>query len=272
MSVSIVYARLSFIVCFLSIALVSCAQKKVKPADGKEAFYGYMPVERIECEGEYKEHLQGICSDHKSFIFWSFTDVLVKTDMKGKVIKKVKVAYHHGDLYYLNGKIYVAVGFGIWNNAQGLADSWVYVYDAETLQELEKHRVPELVYGAGGITWNDGHFVLVGGLPEGFEENYLYIYDKNFRFVKSVTVKSGYSKLGIQTIDYFNGIYWLGCYGSFKTLLLDQDFAILDKHAFDLSFGIHGFSADKVLIGIHLKGVTDEKKNRGALMIYEKKV
>ena len=50
------------------------------------------------------------------------------------------------------------------NRPAGEADSWVYVYDADTLVELAKHRVPEVVHGAGGMAWRDGRFFIVGGL------------------------------------------------------------------------------------------------------------
>ena len=36
---------------------------------------------KVQCEGTYKHHLQGVCTDEKA-IFWSFTTTLVKTDMK----------------------------------------------------------------------------------------------------------------------------------------------------------------------------------------------
>ena len=58
-----------------------------------------------QCEGFYPMHLQGICAD-KEAIYWCFTTQLVKTDLSGKLLKKVPVANHHGDLCFHDGKVY----------------------------------------------------------------------------------------------------------------------------------------------------------------------
>lgn len=65
----------------------------------------------VTCEGAYPHHLQGICVDDEA-IYWSFTTTLVKTDRDGKLLKKVPVANHHGDLCHYDGKLYVAVNLG----------------------------------------------------------------------------------------------------------------------------------------------------------------
>ncbi|MEO6807662.1 MAG: hypothetical protein ABI353_00925, partial [Isosphaeraceae bacterium] len=83
------------------------------------------PVHVIQCEGVYPQHLQGVCIDEKGSIYWSFTDVLVKTDLVGKRIAKAPVASHHGDLCYLDGRLYVAVNLGQFNQPAGRADSRV---------------------------------------------------------------------------------------------------------------------------------------------------
>ena len=103
----------------------------------------------VTSEGTYRRHLQGFCTDQRASIYWSWTDVLVKTDAQGKVQAKREVANHHGDLCYADGKIYVAVNLGKFNQPPGKEDSWVYVYDAKNLEERARHRVPELVHGAG---------------------------------------------------------------------------------------------------------------------------
>src|SRR3569832_2175666 len=79
----------------------------------------------VTCEGTYPHHLQGVCADNEA-IYWCFTTELVKTDLNGKLLKKVPVANHHGDLCFNDGKLYVAVNLGKFNDPQGNADSWVY--------------------------------------------------------------------------------------------------------------------------------------------------
>lgn len=192
----------------------------------------------IICEGEYRHHLQGICVDETS-IFWCFTTTMVKTDFEGRVQSTVEVANHHGDLCYADGKVYVAVNLGKFNQPAGKADSWVYVYDAKTMEELSRHEVQEVVHGAGAMESRDGKFFVMGGLPEGYEENYVYEYDENFKFVKRHVIASGYTRLGIQTGTFANNRWYFGCYGSPAVLLVtDEKFQLKGRYEYNCSLGI----------------------------------
>jgi len=172
----------------------------------------------------------------------------VKTDLSGKLLKKVPVANHHGDLCFHDGKLFVAVNLGKFNDPKGNADSWVYVYDAATLKELARHEVQEVFHGAGGIGFRDGHFLVVGGLPDGVEENYVYEYDAKFKFQKKHVIKSGHTRLGIQTATFANDRWWFGCYGDPKTLLVtDADFRMKGRFEFDCSLGIVGLPDGRFL-------------------------
>ncbi len=104
----------------------------------------------VTCEGTYQHHLQGICADRDS-IYWCFTTQLVKTDLNGKLLKKVPVANHHGDLCWHEDKLYIAVNLGKFNDPKGNADSWVYVYNANDLSFVSRQKTPEVFHGAGGI-------------------------------------------------------------------------------------------------------------------------
>ncbi len=192
----------------------------------------------ITCEGSYPHHLQGVDVDENS-IYWSFTTQLVKTDWDGKVLKKIPVPGHHGDLCVRNGRVYVAVNLGKFNDPQGNADSRVYVYDAQNLSLITKHDVQEVFYGAGGIGFYKDHFYVIGGLPDEIDENYVYEYDGDFHFVKKHVIESGHTHLGIQTAAFTKGRWWFGCYGSPKTLLVsDSKFHLLGRYKFDCSLGI----------------------------------
>lgn len=194
----------------------------------------------IPCEGFYPKHLQGIClDDSQQAIFWSFTNVLVKTDRRGKLLKKADVATHHGDLCFHEGRVYVAVNLGKFNLPAGKADSWVYVYEPEELKEIARHPVPEVVHGAGGMAFHEGCFYVVGGLPPGIEENYVYRYDGAMRFLDRQIVHSGYTLMGIQTVTFAAGRWWFGCYGLPKVSLeADPKFQVLGKYPFDAAYGI----------------------------------
>jgi len=202
----------------------------------------------VKCEGSYTHHLQGICVDDSGSIFWSFTTNLVKTNAKGKVVKKIAVGNHHGDLCHQGGKIYVAVNFGRFNDPKGNADSWVYVYETKNLKLVSKHPVPKVVHGAGGIGYRQGCFYVVGGLPNKVPVNYVYEYDAKWRFVKRHIIKSGWTNLGIQTATHAHGRWYFGCYGSPQILLVtDSKFKMIGRHKYACSLGIVGVSKSQFL-------------------------
>lgn len=224
----------------------------------------------VTCDGTYPHHLQGICTDDKEAVFWSFTTKLVKSDRTGKVVKQVDVANHHGDLCFHNGKVYVALNLGKFNDPKGNADSWVYVYDASDLTLLVKHKTPEVFHGAGGIAVHDGKFMVVGGLPDDVMENFVYEYDGDFKFVKKHTLASGHTHLGIQTATFADGHWWFGCYGRSKSdiapstppilLIADASFKNVERYEFDCSLGIVPLGDGKFLVArggsIKDKGLT----------------
>lgn len=211
---------------------------------------------KTACAGQYRYHLQGVCTNERDALYWCFTDALVKTDVNGKVTRKVAVGNHHGDLCFHAGRLYVAVNFGRFNDAEKRADSWVYVYDADDLKFISKHKTPELVYGAGGLAHIEDRFFVVGGLPEGLKENYVYEYDAKFRFVKKHVIASGYTRLGIQTATYADGQFWFGCYGN-ELLKTDASFKLLGKYDFDCGIGIITNGPNRFLVA---RGSCDKEK------------
>ncbi|MFA6562253.1 MAG: glycerophosphodiester phosphodiesterase [Verrucomicrobiia bacterium] len=210
------------------------------------------------CEGGYRCHLQGICTDGRGVIYWSWTDALVKTDLQGRVLKRLPAVRHYGDLCFHDGKVFVAVNLGEFNKPTGSADSWVYVFDGDSLTELARHPVREVVHGAGGIAYRDSRFIVVGGLPPSVDRNYLYEYDERFRFRKRHVFDSGYTLMGIQTAAWANGSWWFGCYGNPRMLLrANTAFRLTGKWDFDASMGIVGLPDGRFLIGqsTPIKGV-----------------
>lgn len=229
----------------------------------------------VTCEGTYPHHLQGVCTDDKDAIFWSFTTKLVKTDRSGKLVKQVDVANHHGDLCFHKGKVYVALNLGKFNDPKGNADSWVYVYDANDLSLLAKHKTPEVFHGAGGMAFHDGSFLVVGGLPHDVNENYVYEYDTDFKFVKKQILASGHTHLGIQTAAFADGYWWFGCYGRPKSdtapstppILLKADASLkkVERFEFDCSLGIVPIGDGKFLVA--RGGSIREKGHTGRLVL-----
>ncbi|NOZ41458.1 MAG: hypothetical protein GXP24_14715 [Planctomycetes bacterium] len=223
------------------------AETPTQPAtEEKGSTADEFPV-RVDCEGLYPIHLQGVCLDEEKNIFWSFTTWLVKTDSHGKLIKKIPVDNHHGDLCFDNGKIYVAVNLGKFNDPAGNADSWVYVYEAKNLKELARHEVQQVKYGAGGIATHNGRFLVVGGLPQEIEENYLYEYDSEFNFLKQHTLASGHTDVGIQGAAYAEGTWWFACYGT-QLLTATADLQMQGRYTFDCGLGIVGLGQNRFYV------------------------
>lgn len=234
----------SLILCCMIITFGSCL-----PAED-----GFHPV---KCPGEFPKHLQGVCTNDRDAIYWSFTDRLVKTDREGKILANVSADDHQGDPCFLDGKLYVAANLGEFNQPAGKADSWVYVFDGDNLKLLSKHPVPEVVHGAGGIAIDAERFIVVGGLPNEINENYLYEYNRDFQFQKRHILASGHTHLGIQTAEYANGFWWFGCYGSPQVMLkADSEFKLVGKWEFDCSLGITGTPEGTLLVarGTHAPG------------------
>jgi len=221
---------------------------------GSLALFESATATDIVCEGVYPRHLQGVCTDEPRAIYWSWTEALVKTDWQGRILKQVPVASHHGDLCFHDGKVFVAVNLGEFNLPAGKEDSWVYVYDGETLAELARRPVREVAHGAGGMAYRDGRFIIVGGLPKDVDENYLYEYDEQFAFRKRHVLASGYTKMGIQTVAWANGSWWFGCYGDPPVLLrADAEFRFTGKWVCGAALGIAGLKDGNLLVARNTK-------------------
>src|SRR5210317_139709 len=123
-------------ICALILVIVACESTPRKEFTG--SILKSIPNE-IPYAKAYDGHLQGMATDFENHIFWSHTRQLVKTDLKGNILKVIDVQNHHGDLEYYKGKVYVAVNFGRFNEEPGLADSWVYIYNAGDLAFIQKH-------------------------------------------------------------------------------------------------------------------------------------
>ena len=177
------------------------------------ASQGVEPCGRITCEGKYKGHLQGVATDGES-LFWSFTVKLVKTDPSGKILAARDVPNHHGDLCCADGKVYVAVNRGRFNQLNA-AVSEVRAYDCATLESAGIWDLPDMPHGAGGMTCRAGKFYVVGGLPATDEQNHVYEYTGDFKLLKRYDLDTGFTLMGIQTAEWDAAVgrFLFGIYG-----------------------------------------------------------
>ena len=190
------YSYRSRLVLCLAVILVWCSLPG-QPGD-------------IACEGKYRGHLQGTDAIGTN-IWWSFTSTLVRTDLSGKVLASQDAPSHQGDLCVKGDTLYVAVNRGRFNTYTG-GVSFVMSYDATTLKPKKTWRL-DMPYGAGGMTWKDDRFYVIGGLPPTEVRNYVHEYDSDFRLIKRHVLETGYTVLGIQTATFMDGEFLFGIYG-----------------------------------------------------------
>ena len=235
---------------------------------------------KITCEGAYKRHLQGVATDGTN-IWWSFTDKISKSDLEGKVLLTVDAPSHQGDCCYHDGKLYVAVNLGKFNT-EDKADSWVYRFDAKTLDLEKKWKVPELCHGSGGITFANGDFYVVGGLPPTHTCNYVYRYSPDFKFKKRYVLKTGYTGLGIQTATFVDGKFYFGCYAGKDhlgnkvatcTIVCPEDLSYFRRSKANTSLGLLKLDG-KLMAAVGTKYPADDPvaENRGKLSAFLKPV
>ena len=104
------------------------------------------------------------------------------------------------------------------------------------------------------MAYRDGKFLIVGGLPPGYEDNHVYEFDRNFKFQKAHPIQSGYTLMGIQTIAYAHGYWWAGCYGNpVVTLQLNEDLKVINRHSIDTSVGMDALSKPHMLVGRNIR-------------------
>ncbi|NUP98723.1 MAG: hypothetical protein HUU35_02585 [Armatimonadetes bacterium] len=211
------------------------------------------PPAEVVCDGRYSHHLQGVAGDGVASLYWSFTTALVKTDLAGRVLAQAVVPFHHGDLCLVGDLLHVA--WSNYFNRPG-ADSKVYIYRAADLSLVKVVRVPEVSCGAGGLDYDPGRdrFYLIGGLPEGETENPIYEYDAELRYLRTIRLPSGYTKLGIQTACFHDEQWWFGCYradGTPGLLTADRELKLTGRYDISPAIGLLGWGPGRFLMAEH---------------------
>lgn len=213
------------------------------------------PGARIVCGGVYKGHVQGVATDGKS-IYWAFTERVVRTDLKGKVLAGCAVKGHAGDPCWYNGRLYVPVAQGSFNRELKKGEaSKNYIYEfSPALKLLKIHHVPRLKYGVGCIAAHRGRFFVSGGRPKGKKGNTVYEYSAKFKYLRKHELKFD-SVVGIQTIKRLHGKWCLGCYGTKgQTVVADDDFKVAGRVRPLLAIGMIEL-ADGLVLAVGVKWV-----------------
>lgn len=239
------------------LSLLLAAAAAAVALEGRASVSSDMPdVKEIKLEGEYSGHLQDVWREGP-YIYWAHTQDLVKTDLTGKILNRVKVEGHHAGIQVKDGKIYVAVCI-MQGKTGGKTTPECRVtvgeYDAETLALVKMH-VTDINDRSGSLTILDNGTFLVGCLrPQDISLTQVRFHhlDKDFRLLKSHVIDNVPVKLGIETLKRKNGCLYLGLYGIDKTgKKLDFDTVKLDKDYKEVWRGTLGGSCGSMEEGAH---------------------
>lgn len=192
----------------------------------------------IRLEGEYPGHLQDVWLDReKGRIYWAHTEVLLMTDLNGKVIKRANVGEHHAGIEGRNGRLFVAwTTKASLDGGQAEKDSYVTVaeYDAETLERIALHKTT-LNDRAGSLALMEDGTFLVGCLrPLDVTATQVKFHhlDRDFKLIKTYVIDNVPVLYGIETMKHREGFTYLHVFPvdsalkplNFDTIKLDAAF------------------------------------------------
>ena len=228
---------------------------------------------KIVCGSWEKHHVQGIAGDGQVW-YWVFTDVIVKTDLQGKVLLRKEIhrqggrRIHGGAPCFANGKLYVPYCGGSFNrHLNGKPGyNWILEYD-DALNLLKSYPVEEVKYGAGCVAFWRGHFFVSGGRPADVPGNTVWEYDENFKFVRAHEVNFS-SRKGIQTLVTDGEKWYFGVYQSpAVTFMTDADFKLLGCWKFNGAVGMVPLANGHFLRVLSTKHKNGKKMLRGGALV-----
>lgn len=193
-------------------------------------------MEFLEAVHQYY-HVQGFAKGG-DYMYFSFTDTLVKTTMKGTVKCQVEVhGGHLGDIDFYDGKIYgsllgAPLPGHVWDDWTGF---WIYEFDAEDLRLLRKIRLEQCekywetrltdergFVGIDGTTiapdpqTGEPKIMTAAGVSVGekYVNHVIMQFDFNGNYETEYSFPLGNTSFGIQNLDYDweAGVFWAATY------------------------------------------------------------
>jgi hypothetical protein len=181
---------------------------------------GRMPdVSEIVLPGEYAGHLQDVWWDGGEHLYWAHTWDIVKTDLKGNILRHAKVEGHNAGCEVKDGKLYVAVcptekhRIVAWGPESRLQ---VNEYDADTLELKAKHVMPANDRAGSFVVLADGSFVVGCLRPDDISASQVRFHhvSADFKILSTHLVDNLKIKMGIETIKRYGDSLYLMCYGA----------------------------------------------------------
>lgn len=163
----------------------------------------------IVCEGTYAQPLRDIAAD-KTNIWWSFGNVIVKTDIQGKKTaeKNIRDATLHG-ITHEGEKVYAVYG-----GKSG--ESGINIYAADSLGLIKTVRLDNLgEIVPRDIAFDSRHFFVAGNSGKTNDFVTVNEYDPDFNFIKSHRAQTGLTG-GAQNIGCIDGNFYIACFANRK--------------------------------------------------------
>ena len=185
-------------------------------------------------------HMQGFTSGN-GFMYWSFTDSLVKTNLKGTMRAQVEVRGGHlGGLDYFDGRIYASF---LGNALPGHAwEDWtafkIYVFDADDLHLIKSinldicdeyksiactpsdtrgfQAIDGVAIAPDPVTGDERMFVACALYTgEKYDNQIILEFTLNGDYITEYHIKTGNTVYGIQNLDHdrTTGEFWFTTYG-----------------------------------------------------------
>lgn len=181
---------------------------------------GRMPdTSEIVLPGEYPGHLQDVWWDGGEHIYWAHTWDIIKTDLKGNILRHVQVEGHNAGCQLKDGTLYVAVcptekrRIVAWGPESRLQ---VNEYDADTLALKAKHVMPANDRAGSFAILEDGSFVVGCLRPNDISASQVRFHhvSADFKILSTHLVDNLKIKMGIETIKRYGDSLYLMCYGA----------------------------------------------------------
>ena len=197
--------------------------------------------------GTWCGHVQGMCATSNA-LYFALHNQIVKTDWLGRLVKRIELPPHCGDICVWKGRLYASVWLAP-KEKDGKYRAWIYVFDAGTL-ELQKTRDIGWEGGMDGITCLDGVLYVSLGMENWKSSGHRNMFGKfDAETLDPIgapfVVDHGEdSSCGVQNFTN-DGTYF---YASYYTLdeaaktpcliVFDREFKVVGKHCFGHQQGL----------------------------------
>lgn len=207
--------------------------------------------EFIECEGIYPQHLQGVAAGDGGCLFWSFSNCLVKTDATGKVIRKLDLPDHIGDVACGRDGLVYATSSVIKNYDIGAESGKIVAFRQRDLSPAGQFLPGDMGYDGLTDTPHGFAVAILPNPPNGQTESIVAEYGPEFKTElgrTTVTTPPTYS--GVQNLARHGNGYIASCYGG-HFYLLDKDFNVVKRLKLDAAIGVLNGDGDTIWVAEH---------------------